>query len=127
MNYSAKQTIEGKEACQAFTAIGRITDDEVFEFVMSETFRPFRRRVNFMPCEEAPIQPLIEKLAFIPGKKRWSYPFRFGLIEITQPDFEVIAGAMRVEATGCKRLVFHLTKPTPRASRGGFSRRWELR
>ena len=80
--------------------IGRVSDGEEYEFAMSESFSPFRRNVDFMPCEEAPIQTLIEKLAFIPDKKRWGYPLRFGLIEITQPDFEVIAGAMGVVAPG---------------------------
>lgn len=63
---------------------------------MSPTFHPWRRRVEFIECVEAPIRPLIEKLSFIENKQRWGFPFRRGLFEIEQTDFGLIAGAMGV-------------------------------
>jgi predicted RNA-binding protein len=92
--YSAKQTIDGSDKLQAFTAIGEITDTEVYAFKMSETFIPFRRNVKFSPCKEVSIQPLINELNFIPDKKSWGYPFRYGFLEISQHDFKIISDQM---------------------------------
>ncbi len=52
-----------------------------------------------MPAQEAPIRPLIENLTFIKNKKSWGYIFRFGLIEIPEPDFLQIAAAMNVQVS----------------------------
>ncbi|WP_264564856.1 EVE domain-containing protein [Flavobacterium sp. N3904] len=92
--YSSKITMEGNEKCQAFTAIGRIKDDEVYQFQMSETFKPFRKNIEFLECEETSIIPLIDDLEFIPNKKSWGYPFRFGFFEINENDFNFITSRM---------------------------------
>lgn len=94
--YSPKTAMEGGEPLQAFTAIGQVIDHRVYQFEMSEDFTPFRRDVQYFPCHEAPIQPLIDKLLFIRDKQRWGFPFRSGLIEISEPDFVAIAAAMGV-------------------------------
>jgi EVE domain len=89
--YSSKITIEGKEKCQSFTAIGQVKDDEVYQFQMTENFKPFRRNIEFLGCLESSIIPLINDLEFIPNKKSWGYPFRFGFFEIKEKDFNLIA------------------------------------
>lgn len=66
---------------------------------MSETFVPFRRDVAFEPCQETPIAPLIDQLSFIADKKHWGAPFRFGMLEIPQADYELIAGKMLAKET----------------------------
>ncbi|TGD57950.1 EVE domain-containing protein [Flavobacterium humi] len=92
--YSSKITMEGSEKCQAFTAVGKIKDDEIYPFQMTEGFRPFRRNVTFLDSTETSILPLIENLEFITDKKSWGYPFRFGFFEISQNDFIFIASKM---------------------------------
>lgn len=92
--YSSKITMEGKEKHQAFTAVGKVRDEEVYPFQMTENFRPFRRNIDFLECTEASILPLIEKLEFIPDKKSWGYPFRFGFFEINRNDFIFITSKM---------------------------------
>lgn len=92
--YSSKITMEGSEKCQAFTAVGQVKDDAVYQFEMNENFKPFRRSVEFLDCEEAPIVPLINDLEFIPNKKSWGYPFRFGFFEIKENDFNLITSKM---------------------------------
>ncbi len=92
--YSGKQTFGKPDKCQEFTAIGRITDDEVYEFRVSEDFCPSRRRMEFMPATDISIVPLIGDLDFIKDKKSWGYPFRFGFFEISQNDFNLIASKM---------------------------------
>jgi predicted RNA-binding protein len=61
---------------------------------MSPGFHPYRRKVEFTDCVEAPIRPLIDELDFIDDKRRWGYRFRFGLFRIDRHDFELIRAAM---------------------------------
>ena len=68
--YSSKRHFGKEDKCQAFTAI------------------------TFVDCEETPIANLIELLDFIPNKKAWGYPFRFGILEISENDFKLIASKM---------------------------------
>ena len=92
--YSSKCYFGKEDKCQAFTAIGRVKDEEVYAFQMSEDFCPFRRNITFVDCEEILIADLIELLDFIPNKKAWGYPFRFGILEISENDFKLIASKM---------------------------------
>ena len=61
---------------------------------MSENFNPFRRNMEFLECTECSIIPLISELEFIPNKKSWGYPFRFGFFEIKENDFNLITSKM---------------------------------
>lgn len=88
--YSPKQSMNGTESLQAFTAIGQLADDEVFQHKMSEDFIPYRRNVNYYKCIQTPILPLVKELDFIANKKSWGYPFRFGFLEINGHDFGLI-------------------------------------
>jgi hypothetical protein len=92
--YSSKITMEANEKCQAFTAIGKVKDDDVYQFQMTENFKPFRRNIIFLDCQESSIIPLINDLEFIPNKKAWGYPFRFGFLEINEKDFNLISSKM---------------------------------
>ncbi|MPQ76104.1 EVE domain-containing protein [Hydrogenovibrio sp. JE_KL2] len=94
--YSPKETFNGNEPCQRFTALGQISESEVYPFEMFPGFIPFRRNVAFItPCKPTPIRPLIPRLLFIDDPKKWGYKFRFGHFEIPKEDFELIAGLMR--------------------------------
>ncbi|MEJ2705555.1 MAG: EVE domain-containing protein [Sedimentisphaerales bacterium] len=95
--YSPRTEFRGGEPLQAFTAIGRIVDEEPYQVEMKPDFHPWRRSIEFLKSEEAPIRPLIEELRFIKNKKQWGYPFRQGLFEVKQTDFERIAEAMSAE------------------------------
>ena len=93
--YSPKTAFENGAPLQHFTALGRIADDESYQAEMTPTFHPWRRRVEFLAIEGAPIRPLIEKLSFIEDKQHWGMPFRRGLFEIPEDDFAIIARAMQ--------------------------------
>ena len=95
--YSSRTRMDGGEPVQAFTAIGRVADDELYQVEMAPGFVPWRRNVAFCACDEAPIRPLIDRLQFITDKHRWGYPFRLGLFEIPQHDLELIRGAMNAD------------------------------
>ncbi|MEZ2442838.1 EVE domain-containing protein [Chitinophaga sp. RCC_12] len=92
--YSGKQTLGKPEACQEFTAIGKVIDDEVYQMQVSANFCPSRRNIEFLPGKDVSILPLIPQLDFIPNKKSWGYPFRFGFFEINRHDFELISSQM---------------------------------
>lgn len=92
--YSPKTAYQGGEPLQAFTAIGQIADEELYQFEMSPDFTPWRRHVDFQPCHEVPVRPLIDDLDFILDKTHWGYRFRFGLFPISEHDFELLRSAM---------------------------------
>ena len=92
--YSPKQTFGGDHACQQFTAIGRVVGDAVYQFEMAPGFVPSRRDIKFLSARPVDIRPLIHQLDFIQRKDRWGYAFRFGHIEISQEDFDLISSRM---------------------------------
>jgi hypothetical protein len=92
--YSPKTAYPDGAPLQAFTAIGRVADDEPYLAEMSPDVETWRRNVDFLECEDAPIRPLLEDLDFIEDKSRWGYKFRFGVFKIDDHDFELIRSAM---------------------------------
>ncbi len=94
--YSPKTGLRNGDKLQAFTAMGEVADDELYQVEMSPGFRPWRRNMRFADCAQTQIGPLIDELTFIKDKRRWGYVFRFGLFEIPEPDFELIRRAMGV-------------------------------
>lgn len=96
--YSPKMSMGDKEACQKFTAIGKIADDRIYQFEMSRDFIPFRRDVIYLKAaKEQPIYSLLDKLSFTQGQKNWGAKFRFGIFEISKEDFDVIYQKMTDE------------------------------
>jgi len=94
--YSPKIEFKGTGQLHAFTAIGEVADDEIVQVEMSPDFKPFRRNVKYVKTGEVKIEPLISDLEFIRNKKSWGYAFRFGILEIRQPDFERIEKAFSI-------------------------------
>ncbi len=94
--YSPKTALENGLPLKAFTAIGQIQSGEPYSFRMSENFVPFRRDVEFVQAQQAPIEPLLPYLSFSAGKTNWGYALRFGLLELTSSDFRKIAQAMQI-------------------------------
>lgn len=91
--YSPRESYPKGKPLQAFTAIGQIADDEPYQAEMGDV-SPWRRNVDFLTCQEAPIRPLLESLDFIDDKSRWGYRFRFGVFRIDDHDLTVIRSAM---------------------------------
>jgi hypothetical protein len=95
--YSPKTNLRDGEPLQAFTAIGRVADDDLYQVDLTPGFTPWRRNVEFVRCAETPIRPLIDQLTFIEDKRRWGYMLRFALFKIPREDFELIRRTMAVE------------------------------
>jgi len=94
--YSSKEIYGGETKCQRFTAIGEIADDLIYQGEMGGGFVPLRRDVDYSACQEASILPLIGALDFIKDKTHWGAPFRFGVVEIGEKDFQLIAEQMLI-------------------------------
>ena len=92
--YSPRDEHPKGSPLQAFTAIGRIAEGSIFQHEAGEGFLPFRRRVTYLPAQEAPIKPLLDELSFIRNKTHWGAAFRFGMVRIPEHDFARIAAAM---------------------------------
>jgi len=92
--YSSKFKMNDKQPYQKITAIAKAVDDKVYQVEMFENFEPFRRNVKFLECQEIEIRPLIKDLEFIPNKQKWGFPFRHGLLEISENDFKLISSKM---------------------------------
>jgi len=92
--YSPRTEMTKGELLQAFTAIGKVVDDQVYEYQMSESFVPFRRNISYISCQEVKIRNLLDQLSFTRGKRNWGYSFRYGQFEISREDFLTIASAM---------------------------------
>lgn len=95
--YSSKYHMKNKMPYQKFTAIAKATDNQIYQVKMAENFKPHRRKVRFLECEETEIKPLIKDLEFIPNKQKWGYPFRYGLLEISEMDFKLISSKMALK------------------------------
>ena len=92
--YSPRTEYPDGELLQAFTAIGKIRNGTIYQASVSDTFRPFRVDVDYLPARPAPIKPLIAQLSFIRSKPHWGAAFRFGLVRVPEVDFALIAAAM---------------------------------
>ena len=92
--YSPAITMGGRDKLQSFTAQGVISNDAVYQVDMGQGFLPYRRDVQWNDTMIIPIRPLLDRLELTRGKSNWAYPFRFGLLELSEHDFKLIAEAM---------------------------------
>jgi hypothetical protein len=97
--YSPKTQFGGGTPLQAFTAIGRVAEGAPYQYEMTPDFIPWRRAVKWQTTAmPLPIRPLLDALDFTRGKPTWGMVFRFGLLQISRPDFALIARQMVPEA-----------------------------
>lgn len=94
--YSPREEMKGGKSMKAFTAIGEIVDDTPFQAVQSESFKPFRRNVDYYEAKDAEIRPLLDTLSFSRGNRAWGQVLRRGFFEIEKGDYDAIAKAMGV-------------------------------
>ncbi|MCS3470129.1 hypothetical protein M2401_003879 [Pseudomonas sp. JUb42] len=99
--YSPSVEMQGAPL-KAFTALGIIQDDEVFEFDMGEGFVPFRRRVRYAVAQEVALDEVRADLDLcVPPN--WGIVLRRGLIPLTEKDVCTLARAMGVDLDELRR------------------------
>lgn len=94
--YSSKERMSDTMPLQAFTAIGIVADDDIWQ-VDEGDFKPWRRYIRYAKSVDTSIRPLLDELSFTRGRVNWGYMLRFGLIKITKEDFDIIAEAMKAQ------------------------------
>ncbi|MBB4841781.1 hypothetical protein HNP55_000276 [Paucibacter oligotrophus] len=94
--YSPSTRMGSKDGLQALTALGVVRETAPYAFDMGGGFVPYRRDVAWWSAHETPIAPLLPALDFTAGRKNWGYALRFGLLQISARDMDLIAAAMSV-------------------------------
>ena len=95
--YSPRTSLRNGEPLQAFTALGVVADDEIWQAHEGD-FHPWRRRVDYLPdVAETPIRSLGLDLTAGPG---WGAQLRRGLVPLTVEDFGRIHAAMTGQRVG---------------------------
>jgi hypothetical protein len=90
--YSPRTSYPDGPALQAFTAIGTIADEELWQATDGD-FHPWRRRVDWSDSIETPIKPLLGELD-LTREQNWGYALRRGLLVLSDADFERIRAVM---------------------------------
>jgi hypothetical protein len=91
--YSPTERLGDARPLRAFTALGRIADDHIWQ-ADEEGFRPFRRRVDYdSGLTPTPVAPLVAQLDLCRGPN-WGYQLRRGLLPLTDHDLAVVRRAM---------------------------------
>lgn len=92
--YSPSTEMAGGEPLRAFTALGRVQDDQVFQFDMGGGFVPFRRRIVYeQNVREVPLATLKDRLELC-ASPNWGMALRRGHLPLSEHDFRLIAAAM---------------------------------
>lgn len=93
--YSPRATFPDGEPLRAFTALGKVLDDEPMQCEQTESFHPHRRRVRYSKVRETPIAPLLSQLEITKKLKNWGMIFRRSSFEVSEGDFEILRATMR--------------------------------
>lgn len=93
-NHSVKS-----RAIRKFTAIGTVLNENIYRIEINSSLKPFRRDMEFERVKTLQVFRVFKDLDFIEDKRKWWETFeRMQSFEISEKDFEVIAGAMRAKA-----------------------------
>jgi hypothetical protein len=95
--YAPGTLFRGGTILQAFTAIARVADDDLYQVDMPSGTRPWRRRITSLACDQTPIAPLISVLDFIHDKTSWEASLHRGIFEIGADDARRIAEAIHAD------------------------------
>ena len=90
--YSPTERLGDRTALQQFTAVGTISDHEIWQ-ADEDDFKPFRRRVTYEDRLPVPLAAIKAQLV-LASTPNWGYQLRRGLIELTAEDAATIRNAM---------------------------------
>jgi predicted RNA-binding protein len=95
--YCPKTGYREGDIIQSFTALGTVIDATPVAHSW-EGRDLWVGRAAYAAVTAAPVRPLLQPLSFVKNPTRWGMAFRRSMFEITEPDFDLIARAMRTEA-----------------------------
>ncbi len=82
---------------QSFVALGRLVDDRSYPFAMPDGRVPHRRDVDWRLVQPVALAGLAPRL-HLAAQPDWPMMLRRGHLELDAHDFQLIAGAMRLDA-----------------------------
>jgi hypothetical protein len=88
--YSPKTAYPDGDPLREFTAIGVVAEGDPWQSVTGL----WRRAVTYTTAHSTPIAPLLDVLELTRGTKNWGMIMRRGQVEISQHDYDTIAGEM---------------------------------
>lgn len=91
--YSPKTSLQAGMVCQSFTAIGKIIRPSPYQVNMGNGFMPYRKDVHFYDATDVSTRDVFDQLE-LTKPKNWGYQLRFGLVSISQTDFDIIRSAV---------------------------------
>ncbi|WP_412543406.1 EVE domain-containing protein [Longispora sp. K20-0274] len=90
--YSPRTSLRDGDPLSAFTAIGQVADDVIWQ-ADEGAFQPWRRRVDYLSdVTETRVRDLAG--LDLTADQNWGYALRRGLLELTASDFLAIRAAM---------------------------------
>jgi hypothetical protein len=96
--YSPRPSLASQEPLRAFTAVGTITDEEIWQHHETEQFQPWRRRVTYeQTVRQVPLAEMAAVLE-LTRTRHWGYALRRGVVPLSRRDFELIRGTMQGDA-----------------------------
>jgi hypothetical protein len=95
--YSPSTAMRGGERLQAFTALGQVVDDRVYDVDLGDGWVPCRRDVRFEAVGAVPIAALAGAL-HLTAQPGWGMALRRGHLPLDEHDFALIAGRLRAAA-----------------------------
>jgi hypothetical protein len=97
--YSPQQRLGERSPVQAFTAIGEIADDHIWQ-ADEGCFKPWRRAVRYRPdAVRVPIATLHGSLD-LTAARNWGYQLRRGLLTLTDRDLATLRNVMTGDDVG---------------------------
>jgi hypothetical protein len=99
--YSPTERLGDKEKLQHFTALGTISDPEIWQADEGE-FKPFRRRIRYESVRAVPLQE-VSSLLDLTAAPHWGYQLRRGLVPLTPHDLALLWQRMVLEMMGTNR------------------------
>ena len=91
--YSATSEMGGGERVQAFTALGQLIDDRIYEADLGD-WRAHRRDVRYEPVGQVALASLAEQL-HLTAQPHWGFALRRGTLPLDAHDFAIVAQALR--------------------------------
>ncbi len=95
--YSPRTEYPDGDPLRAFTAIGEVSDDEIWQENEGD-FHPFRRRVDYITdAREVSLYDITHQLE-LTASEHWGYRLRLGLVPLSDADAATILAAMMVKS-----------------------------
>lgn len=85
--YSPSDRFGARDGLRSFTAVGRASGGDPYQFDMGGGFCPFRRNVDWAASGAVSISSLLDRLDFTAGRPNWGYQLRLGLCPLSEHDF----------------------------------------